>query len=40
MAHAMQCGFGAPSFACGGLLFVKTLSGSIQRLPDDGQGWG
>jgi N-acetylneuraminic acid mutarotase len=32
-------GFGASAFACGGSLFVTTMSGSIQRLSDDGKSW-
>ncbi|MBC7820184.1 MAG: DUF4198 domain-containing protein [Planctomycetaceae bacterium] len=32
-------GFGSSTFACGGSLFVTTMSGSIQRLADDGKQW-
>ena len=32
-------GFGSSTFACGGSLFATTMSGSIQRLSDDGKSW-
>ena len=32
-------GFGSSTFACNGSLFVTTMSGSIQRLADDGKQW-
>lgn len=32
-------GFGASTFACDGSLFATTMSGSIQRLSDDGKSW-
>lgn len=32
-------GFGSSAFACSGSLFVTTMSGSIQRLSDDGKQW-
>ncbi len=32
-------GFGASTFACGSSLFATTMSGSIQRLSDDGKSW-
>jgi hypothetical protein len=32
-------GFGAAAFTARGGLYVTTLSGSIQRLSDDGQRW-
>jgi len=32
-------GFGASAFAVGGSLYVSTISGSIQRLSDDGKKW-
>lgn len=32
-------GFGSSTFACNGSLFVTTMSGSIQKLADDGKQW-
>ncbi|HVX60535.1 MAG TPA: hypothetical protein VHC19_08035 [Pirellulales bacterium] len=32
-------GFGSSAFACHGSLYVTTISGSIQRLADDGSRW-
>lgn len=32
-------GFGNSSFASGGKLYVSTMSGSLQRLSDDGSKW-
>jgi N-acetylneuraminic acid mutarotase len=32
-------GFGCSAFACNGSLFATTMSGSIQRLSDDGKQW-
>lgn len=32
-------GFGCSAFACDGLLYVSTLSGSLQRLSKDGARW-
>lgn len=32
-------GFGSSAFACQGALYATTISGSIQRLADDGNAW-
>ncbi len=32
-------GFGSSAFACGGDLYVSTISGAIQRLSDSGEAW-
>jgi N-acetylneuraminic acid mutarotase len=32
-------GFGASAFATGGKLYISTVTGSLQRLSDDGQAW-
>ena len=32
-------GFGSSSFACNGRLFATTMSGSMQRLSEDGEDW-
>ncbi len=32
-------GFGASAFATGGELYVSTISGTLQRLGDDGSAW-
>ena len=32
-------GFGSSAFACGGKLFVTTMSGAVQQLPKSGGPW-
>ena len=32
-------GFGSSAFACAGSLYVSTISGSLQRLSNDGNSW-